>query len=1400
MVKSRFDASDVRAMVRDLRGRLLGMRAANIYDVNAKTYLLKLAEPGREKEVLVIESGTRFHTTKFDLDKNMMPSGFAMKLRKHLRAKRLEDLRQLGTDRVVIFTFGVGESTNRLILELYAQGNIILTDKDYRILALLRVHDYGDGASARVGCLYPLAEATTATAAHGASPSGCPQGPAAAASSQGSILRGASIRTALTTSGGASPAGGAGDQGARIHISTSTTAAELREWAAARLEEMEAERARKEREREESAAQRPQKKKKRGGGGGKGTMSLKSLLLSKGCSVSVFGGAIVEHALLRAGVKPGLKVPLEAGALRDRDRCPFLSPASAAPAFDAVAEDSAEGTLGRALYELAQCASLFASLDRPGLPGFIVVKRDAPRPNAAAGEGGEEGEGGAEEDLVAFTDFLPALLLQHESLETRRFESFDAAVDAYFGAIESQRLLQAARQAERSAMKRLDAIRGDQQRRVDALLRDEERLEQSARAVEAASEVVDEALRVVGAAAETNLEWEDLEELIREDAQQGHPIATLIEGLNLDSGSMTMSLPLQAQDARAAGAAGGDAGSGEGSDTDGAGDEDEEEDAEEEDAQHFDDEMLLFFEEDGASAQEAWWMPTRAELAAAEAKSSADRRAQRRLPSRRVLVELMLFDSAFGNARRLWGMRKAAAEKVKKTATATAAAIEKAERSSREQLSASSAKRRLETSRKKMWFEKFVWFATSENYLAILGRDAQQNEMLVRRYLRAGDAYIHADVHGASSCILRNKDPSGQRPLSPLALQEAGHLCVCRSSAWAAKTGGVSAWWVDKSQVSKTAPSGEYLPTGSFMVRGKKHYLPAVQLELGVGALFQLHEDSVKNHENERYDRFTPEQSARAHESEGRALPQPAAAREDKAAPSDDAGAAAEDFAAAAAAAAAAPADAAAQEAGGEALSDERRRELEGELASLAAPSFLRAGRITPRERKALKRRSGVTLEVIREEEAQRRCEARRLEIEGLLRGAAPGGEGDAEALEGDSAASASDAAPPEASPAKGGGGGVRGRKGKLRKMKRKYKNQDAEDRRFAELVNHGGNAALLEAMGGAGGGAGAEDAAGEESERRQRDAWAQLGDESSQLLAGLSGAARQEIEAAARDAEVVLSGPDADVSPAELPQLLSLEAASAAAVLKAFRIVADRLAPKADAKFRGRAMRGKASRVLAELIRKAATLEDRAGEGELAERLAAGVGPAPGAAGPAGGPESRRALARREAEEIAALLESEGVAQGSQGDGSDGDVLARLTAVPLPQDLLLCAVPVVAPYATMAKYRYKAKLVPGRGKKGRIGRQALEMFASQAQLEEQRCGRMLKAMLRNPEDEAGARGKTPEGVKGEMEALGRERALLKAIDDNDFVQQMVGDVSLSMAGAQGKKAKGGSKKGGKRK
>lgn len=116
------------------------------------------------------------------------------------------------------------------------------------------------------------------------------------------------------------------------------------------------------------------------------------------------------------------------------------------------------------------------------------------------------------------------------------------------------------------------------------------------------------------------------------------------------------------------------------------------------------------------------------------------------------------------------------------------------------------------------------------------------------RYMKNQDVYVHADVHGASSVVIKN--PTGQS-IPPKTLNEAGTMAICYSVAWEAKV-ITNAYWVYGEQVSKTAPTGEYLTTGSFMVRGKKNFLPTSQLILGLSFLFRLEESSILRHVDER--------------------------------------------------------------------------------------------------------------------------------------------------------------------------------------------------------------------------------------------------------------------------------------------------------------------------------------------------------------------------------------------------------------------------------------------------------------------------------------------------------------------------------------------------------------------
>ena len=49
------------------------------------------------------------HTNEGRPEKAHVPSNFTLKLRKHVRTRRVESVRQLGVDRVVQLTFGTGE-------------------------------------------------------------------------------------------------------------------------------------------------------------------------------------------------------------------------------------------------------------------------------------------------------------------------------------------------------------------------------------------------------------------------------------------------------------------------------------------------------------------------------------------------------------------------------------------------------------------------------------------------------------------------------------------------------------------------------------------------------------------------------------------------------------------------------------------------------------------------------------------------------------------------------------------------------------------------------------------------------------------------------------------------------------------------------------------------------------------------------------------------------------------------------------------------------------------------------------------------------------------------------------------------------------------------------------------
>lgn len=137
------------------------------------------------------------------------------------------------------------------------------------------------------------------------------------------------------------------------------------------------------------------------------------------------------------------------------------------------------------------------------------------------------------------------------------------------------------------------------------------------------------------------------------------------------------------------------------------------------------------------------------------------------------------------------------------------------------------------------WFERYRWFIASSGEIAVAGRDATSNDRIVKRYLKAGDRYAHADIHGAPSVVVKH----GAEPPSEAAMEEACRFSLACSRAWAAGVASGHAYWVESDQVSKTAPAGEFLPKGAFMVRGRRKWHRNLAVELALG---EIERDTAK--------------------------------------------------------------------------------------------------------------------------------------------------------------------------------------------------------------------------------------------------------------------------------------------------------------------------------------------------------------------------------------------------------------------------------------------------------------------------------------------------------------------------------------------------------------------------
>ena len=135
--KKEFSSFDIAAAIQELKGVIADSRVNNIYQLDEKTVIFKLHKTDMPPIRLVIEAGRRLHTTSYAEENPAEPPAFCMTLRKYLRDSWLAGIDQYEFERIVTVSFRAKTGLLKLVVELFGDGNIILTNEQNVIIHAL---------------------------------------------------------------------------------------------------------------------------------------------------------------------------------------------------------------------------------------------------------------------------------------------------------------------------------------------------------------------------------------------------------------------------------------------------------------------------------------------------------------------------------------------------------------------------------------------------------------------------------------------------------------------------------------------------------------------------------------------------------------------------------------------------------------------------------------------------------------------------------------------------------------------------------------------------------------------------------------------------------------------------------------------------------------------------------------------------------------------------------------------------------------------------------------------------------------------------------------------------------------------------------------------------------------
>ena len=126
---------DLRYLVNEINKSTAGYYVSNIYGVSRDSLLFKLHHP-EKPDILLMFSTLGLWITSVKIEQ-LEENRLVKRLRNDLLRSKISEVKQVGAERIVYLTFSSIDNELILVGEFFADGNIILCDKEMKILALL---------------------------------------------------------------------------------------------------------------------------------------------------------------------------------------------------------------------------------------------------------------------------------------------------------------------------------------------------------------------------------------------------------------------------------------------------------------------------------------------------------------------------------------------------------------------------------------------------------------------------------------------------------------------------------------------------------------------------------------------------------------------------------------------------------------------------------------------------------------------------------------------------------------------------------------------------------------------------------------------------------------------------------------------------------------------------------------------------------------------------------------------------------------------------------------------------------------------------------------------------------------------------------------------------------------